>query len=107
MSKGTVSWTFTVQGCRGETICGLTNPAQSYEREVPCELRHIDIKQLGHVKKGGQHRNGPAFHAAAFGTACLEQGIPQKFTRAYRPQIHASIDHGRKRTGGSGAALRV
>ena len=32
--------------------------------------------------------NGPAFHSAAFGAACLELGIAQKFTRAYRPQTN-------------------
>jgi transposase InsO family protein len=30
--------------------------------------------------------NGAAFHSKAFGAACPELGIRQKFTRAYRPQ---------------------
>ena len=36
--------------------------------------------------------NGPAFHSAAFGTACLEAGIAQKFTRAYRPQTNGKAE---------------
>jgi transposase InsO family protein len=36
--------------------------------------------------------NGPAFHSAAFGAACLELGIAQKFTRAYRPQTNGKAD---------------
>ena len=36
--------------------------------------------------------NGPAFHSAAFGQACLELGIAQKFTRAYRPQTNGKAE---------------
>ena len=36
--------------------------------------------------------NGPAFHSAAFGEACLELGITQKFTRAYRPQTNGKAE---------------
>jgi transposase InsO family protein len=36
--------------------------------------------------------NGPAFHSAAFGEACLERGIAQKFTRAYRPQTNGKAE---------------
>ena len=36
--------------------------------------------------------NGPAFHSAAFGEACLELGIAQKFTRAYRPQTNGKAE---------------
>lgn len=36
--------------------------------------------------------NGPAFHSAAFGTACLELGITQKPTRAYRPQTNGKAE---------------
>ncbi len=36
--------------------------------------------------------NGPAFHSAAFGQACLELGISQKFTRAYRPQTNGKAE---------------
>jgi len=36
--------------------------------------------------------NGPAFHSAAFGAACLELGIAQKFTRAYRPQTNGKAE---------------
>jgi len=36
--------------------------------------------------------NGPAFHSAAFGAACLERGITQKFTRAYRPQTNGKAE---------------
>lgn len=36
--------------------------------------------------------NGPAFRSAAFGEACLEQGIAQKFTRAYRPQTNGKAE---------------
>jgi transposase InsO family protein len=36
--------------------------------------------------------NGPAFHSATFATACLERGITQKFTRAYRPQTNGKAE---------------
>ena len=36
--------------------------------------------------------NGPAFHSAAFGEACLELGVAQKFTRAYRPQTNGKAE---------------
>lgn len=36
--------------------------------------------------------NGPAFHSAAFAQACLELGIAQKFTRAYRPQTNGKAE---------------
>lgn len=36
--------------------------------------------------------NGPAFHSAAFAGTCLELGIAQKFTRAYRPQTNGKAE---------------
>ena len=36
--------------------------------------------------------NGKCFHSALFGAACLELGIAQKFTRAYRPQTNGKAD---------------
>ena len=36
--------------------------------------------------------NGSAFRSAAFGQACLELGIAQKFTRAYRPQTNGKAE---------------
>jgi len=36
--------------------------------------------------------NGPAFHSFAFGGACAELGIKQKFTRAYRPQTNGKAE---------------
>ena len=36
--------------------------------------------------------NGMAFHSALFSEACLELGITQKFTRAYRPQTNGKAE---------------
>jgi len=36
--------------------------------------------------------NGPAFRSAVFGEVCLEHGIAQKFTRAYRPQTNGKAE---------------
>ncbi len=36
--------------------------------------------------------NSPAFRSAAFAQACLELGIIQKFTRAYRPQTNSKAE---------------
>jgi transposase InsO family protein len=36
--------------------------------------------------------NGPAFRSAPFGEACLEHGITQKFTRAFRPQTNGKAE---------------
>ena len=36
--------------------------------------------------------NGPAFHSLTFRDACLELGIKQKFTRAYRPQTNGKAE---------------
>lgn len=36
--------------------------------------------------------NGMSFHSALFSEACLELGITQKFTRAYRPQTNGKAE---------------
>ena len=36
--------------------------------------------------------NGKCFHSALFGASCLELGITQKFTRAYRPQTNGKAE---------------
>ena len=36
--------------------------------------------------------NGPAFHSYPFRDTCLELGIKQKFTRAYRPQTNGKAE---------------
>lgn len=36
--------------------------------------------------------NGPAFHSFQFRDACIELGIKQKFTRAYRPQTNGKAE---------------
>lgn len=36
--------------------------------------------------------NGKAFYSASFAEACLEQGISQRFTRAYRPQTNGKAE---------------
>jgi len=36
--------------------------------------------------------NGKCFHSALFGAACLELGVAQKFTRAYRPQTNGKAE---------------
>jgi len=36
--------------------------------------------------------NGKCFHSALFASACLELGITQKFTRAYRPQTNGKAE---------------
>ncbi len=36
--------------------------------------------------------NGKSFHSYLFGAACLELGIAQKFTRAYRPQTNGKAE---------------
>ena len=36
--------------------------------------------------------NGPAFRSGEFAKACLEQGISQKFTRAFRPQTNGKAE---------------
>ena len=36
--------------------------------------------------------NGKCFHSALFGASCLELGIAQKFTRAYRPQTNGKAE---------------
>ena len=36
--------------------------------------------------------NGKCFHSPLFGATCLELGIAQKFTRAYRPQTKGKAE---------------
>jgi len=36
--------------------------------------------------------NGKCFHSASFGASCLDLGIAQKFTRAYRPQTNGKAE---------------
>jgi transposase InsO family protein len=156
VSKATVSRVLRRAGLSKLSDLGPAEPVQRYEREMPGELLHIDIKKLGRFNKVG-HRitgdrtqrarnlgwehvfvaiddhsriaftrmypdekkesavaflreatryfaglrvpiqrlitdNGPAFHSAAFGQVCLELGITQKFTRAYRPQTNGKAE---------------
>ena len=156
VSKATVSRVLRRAGLSRLSDLRPEEPVQRYEREVPGELLHIDIKKLGRFDKIG-HRitgertqrarhigweyvfvavddhsriaftrtypdekqasavdfvrqatgyfanlqvpiervltdNGPAFHSAAFGATCLELGIAQKFTRAYRPQTNGKAE---------------
>lgn len=156
VSKATVSRVLRRAGLSRLSDLRPQEPVQRYEREVPGELLHIDIKKLGRFDKVG-HRitgdrtqrarnsgweyvfvavddhsriaftrtypdekqasavdfvrqatryfadlqvpiqrvltdNGPAFHSAAFGATCLELGIAQKFTRAYRPQTNGKAE---------------
>jgi transposase InsO family protein len=156
VSKATVSRVLRRAGLSKLSDLQPDDSVQRYEREVPGELLHIDIKKLGRFDKVG-HRitgdrtqrarnigweflfvaiddhsriaftqlypdekkesavafvraatqyfaglrvpiqrvitdNGPAFHSAAFGAACLELGITQKFTRAYRPQTNGKAE---------------
>jgi transposase InsO family protein len=156
VSKATVSRVLRRAGLSRLSDLQPDEPVQRYEREVPGELLHIDIKKLGCFDKVG-HRitgdrtqrarnsgweylfvavddhsriaftqvypdekkhsavefvraatryyaglrvpiqrvitdNGPAFHSAAFAEACLELGITQKFTRAYRPQTNGKAE---------------
>jgi transposase InsO family protein len=156
VSKATVSRVLRRAGLSRLSDLRPDEPVQRYEREVPGELLHIDIKKLGRFDKVG-HRitgdrtqrarnlgweyvfvaiddhsriaftrtypdekqtsavdfvcqatgyfaslgvpiqrvltdNGPAFHSAAFGAQCLQLGITQKFTRAYRPQTNGKAE---------------
>jgi transposase InsO family protein/transposase-like protein len=156
VSKATVSRVLRRAGLSKLSDLRPQEVVQRYEREVPGELLHIDIKKLGRFEDVG-HRitgdyrkrtrhvgwehvfvavddhsriaftdihpderrtsavsflqaavayyaqlgvtiqrvitdNGPAFHSAAFAQACLELGIAQKFTRAYRPQTNGKAE---------------
>jgi transposase InsO family protein len=156
VSKATVSRVLRRAGLSKLSDLQPDDSVQRYEREVPGELLHIDIKKLGRFDKVG-HRitgdrtqrarnigweflfvaiddhsriaftqlypdekkesavdflraatkyfaklrvpiqrvitdNGPAFHSAAFAATCLELGITQKFTRAYRPQTNGKAE---------------
>ena len=156
VSKATVSRVLRRAGLSKLTDLSPKEDVQRYEREVPGELLHIDIKKLGRFDKVG-HRitgdrtqrareigwdyvfvaiddhsrvaftqihpneskhsaesflrasvsyfqslnvpiqrvitdNGKCFHSALFGSACLELGITQKFTRAYRPQTNGKAE---------------
>ena len=156
VSKATVSRVLRRAGLSRLSDLRPDEPVQRYEREVPGELLHVDIKKLGRFDRVG-HRitgdrtqrarnigweyvfvavddhsriafthtypdekqasavdfvrratsyfaslgvpvqrvltdNGPAFHSAAFGAQCLELGISQKFTRAYRPQTNGKAE---------------
>ena len=156
VSKATVSRVLRRAGLSKLTDLSPKEDVQRYQRDVPGELLHIDIKKLGRFDKVG-HRitgdrtqrardigwdyvlmavddhsrvaftqvypnetkqsaesflrasvsyfdslrvliqrvitdNGKCFHSALFGAACLELGIAQKFTRAYRPQTNGKAE---------------
>ena len=156
VSKATVSRVLKRQGLSRLSDLRPVEPVQRYEREVPGELLHIDIKKLGRFDGAG-HRitgdrsrrtrhvgwdfvfvavddhsriaftqihpderkesaisflraaigyfaamgvpvqrvltdNGPAFRSLAFAQTCLENGIAQKFTRAFRPQTNGKAE---------------
>ena len=156
VSKATVSRVLRRAGLSRLTDLSPKEDVQRYERDMPGELLHIDIKKLGRFDKVG-HRitgdrtqrareigwdyvfvaiddhsrvaftqvypdetkhsaesflraavshferlhvpiqrvitdNGKCFHSALFGAACLQLGIAQKFTRAYRPQTNGKAE---------------
>lgn len=156
VSKATVSRVLRRAGLSRLSDLQPHEPIQRYERDVPGELLHIDIKKLGRFDRVG-HRvtgdrtqrarrigwdyvfvavddhsrmaftevhpdetgasaaaflraatryfdllgvpiqrvitdNGKAFYSASFAQACLEHGITQKFTRAYRPQTNGKAE---------------
>jgi len=156
VSRATVSRVLRRAGLSKLSDLQPQEAIQRYEREVPGELLHIDIKKLGRFEDVG-HRitgdrskrtrhvgweclfvavddhsriaytqiypderkdsatafvrsaaqyfaqlripiqrvitdNGPAFRSGMFGAACLELGIQQKFTRAFRPQTNGKAE---------------
>lgn len=156
VSKATVSRVLRRAGLSRLSELGPAEPVQRYERDLPGELLHIDIKKLGRFDRVG-HRitgdrrqrarnmgwdyvfvavddhsraaftqvypdesrhsaeaflraavehfkrwgvpvqriltdNGMSFRSGLFRKACLELGITQKFTRAYRPQTNGKAE---------------
>jgi transposase InsO family protein len=50
------------------------------------------FEQLGVSVQRVLTDNGKSFHSALFAASCLELGISQKFTRAYRPQTNGKAE---------------
>ena len=74
----------------------------AFTEVYPDESRHSATAFLraavGHFKRWGVPvqrvltDNGMSFRSGLFGEACLELGITQKFTRAYRPQTNGKAE---------------
>ncbi|AOY00687.1 IS481 family transposase [Jeongeupia sp. USM3] len=156
VSKATVSRVLRHAGLSRLSDLQPAEPVQRYEREMPGELLHVDIKklarfeQVGHRITGDRRQNsrnsgweylfvaiddhsriaftrlypderrasaidflraandyfktlgvplqrlitdnGPAFRSHDFGRVCVELGIKQRFTRAYRPQTNGKAE---------------
>jgi len=61
--------------------------ADSFLREAVAYFAELGVKVQRVLTD-----NGPAFHSFAFRDACVELGIQQKFTRAYRPQTNGKAE---------------
>ena len=61
--------------------------AESFLREAVAYFAKLGVRVQRLITD-----NGPAFHSFAFRDACLELGIKQKFTRAYRPQTNGKAE---------------
>ncbi|WP_395687528.1 IS481 family transposase [Caenimonas koreensis] len=61
--------------------------AESFLRAAVAYFARIGVKVQRLITD-----NGPAFHSFAFRDACIELGIKQKFTRAYRPQTNGKAE---------------
>lgn len=53
---------------------------------------HVYFAGLGVRLKAVLTDNGGAFHSHAFRRACVELGLKQRFTRAYRPQTNGKVE---------------
>ena len=67
----------------------LARPAR---RLKPGDVVELEIERIGVTIQRVITDNGLAFRSAAFASACLELGISQKFTRAYRPQTNGKAE---------------
>ncbi len=61
--------------------------AQSFLREAAAYFAKLGVSVQRVLTD-----NGPAFHSFSFRDACVELGIKQKFTRAYRPQTNGKAE---------------
>jgi len=90
-----IGWEFVFVAVDDHSRIAFTQMYPDEKKESAVAFLHAATSYFASLKVPIQRvitDNGPAFHSAAFGATCLELGIAQRFTRAYRPQTNGKAE---------------
>jgi transposase InsO family protein len=90
-----VGWDFVFVAVDDHSRIAFTQIYPDERKESASSFLHAAVNHFAALGVPVQRLitdNGPAFRSAAFAEACLEHGIAQKFTRAFRPQTNGKAE---------------